>query len=349
MPTHCSRSSMGIKQQTSSKDGAANVKRAVDAAQNALRINPQSSEGLTALAFAYGEGGQEGDAIRTARQAVGVAPNSAVAWQTLGYSCYYAGLNELAEQAWGRVVTLNPAPQPHWMHARMLLYSGKAKDAEEEMRSVVAANPDQFKALAYLGMMLYYEGKLDEAESELDRAVVLGHDSEDNTARLLAAFLYASRGQREKIDARLLQYRPEQIIDGDGAYWLGGIHALLGDRQSALDWLKRTVALGNVNYPGLNGTRTTTVCERPGVPDDNGWSSATLGGIQERVRCCALKRLVDPFTCSRTTPTPTSPSSRKPKPGTRGCNSCSRFRVLTALLSSRRLLNPAARFADVIA
>jgi len=58
------------------------------------------------------------------------------------------------------VVTLNPTPQSHWMHARMLLYSGKAKDAEEEMRSVVAANPDQFKALAYLGMMLYYEGKV---------------------------------------------------------------------------------------------------------------------------------------------------------------------------------------------
>ena len=182
------------------KDGAANVKRAVDTAQSALRINPQSSEGLIALAFAYGEGGQEGDAIRTAQQAVGVAPNSAIAWQTLGYSCYYAGLNELAEQAWGRVVTLNPAPQPHWMHARMLLFSGKAKDAEEEMRTVVAANPDQFKALAYLGMVLYYEGNLDEAETELDRAVALGHDSEDDSARLLAAFLYASRGRREKID-----------------------------------------------------------------------------------------------------------------------------------------------------
>jgi len=30
--------------------------------------------------------GQEGEAIRTARQAVAVAPNSAVAWEALGYS-----------------------------------------------------------------------------------------------------------------------------------------------------------------------------------------------------------------------------------------------------------------------
>src|ERR1700728_3087648 len=232
------------------EDAEGNVKRAEVAAENALRINPQSSEGLIALAFAYGEGGQEGKAISTARQAVALAPNNAVAWQTLGYSYCYAGLNELAEQTYRRVIELNPtATHNYWMHARMLLYVDKANEAEQEMRSVVATSPDQFKAVAYLGMMLYYEGKLDDAEVNLDRAVLLGRESKDDTARLLAGFLYASRGQRGKIDPRLFQYRPEQIIDGDGAYWLGGIYALLGDRQRALDWLKRTVALGDVNYP----------------------------------------------------------------------------------------------------
>jgi len=39
------------------------------------------------------------------------------------------------------------------------------------------------------------------------------------------------------------------VIDGDEAYWLGGVYALLGDRPQALDWLKRTVELGDVNYP----------------------------------------------------------------------------------------------------
>jgi eukaryotic-like serine/threonine-protein kinase len=232
------------------EDAGANIKRAEVAAQNALRINPQSSEGLIALATAYSEEGQEGEAIRIARRSVVLAPNNGVAWEMLAYSYYYAGLNELAEQAYRRVVELNPtAPHNHWMHARMLLYCGKANEAEQEMRPVVAKNPDQFKALAYLGGMLYYEGKLDEAELNLDRAVLLGRDSGDDSARMLAAFLYASRQQRGKIDPRLFRYRPEQVIDGDQAYWLGGIYALLGDRQSALDWLKRTVALGDVNYP----------------------------------------------------------------------------------------------------
>jgi hypothetical protein len=39
------------------------------------------------------------------------------------------------------------------------------------------------------------------------------------------------------------------MTDGDGAYWMAGIYALLGERDRALAWLRRTVALGDVNYP----------------------------------------------------------------------------------------------------
>ena len=231
-------------------EAGANVKRGEEAAKNALRINPQSVEGMVALGGIYSEEGREQEAIRITRQAVALAPNNENAWQMLGYSYYYAGLNELAEQAYGRLLQLNPTLlQPRWMHARMLLYGGKTDEAEAEMRDVVTKNPNQFKALAYFGCILYYQGKLDEAESNLSRAVELEGNSSDNSARMLAAFVYAARGQRQKIDPRLFNYRPNEVIDGDAAYWLAGIHALLGDKPNALLWLKRTVELGDVNYP----------------------------------------------------------------------------------------------------
>lgn len=65
----------------------------------------------------------------------------------------------------------------------------------------------------------------------------------------MAGFVYASRNKPEKIDGALLRYRPSEVIDGDAAYWIGSIYALLGKRSEALEWLRRTVALGDVNYP----------------------------------------------------------------------------------------------------
>ena len=135
------------------------------------------------------------------------------------------------------------------MHARMLLYLGKQTEAEQEMRQVVAQNPGQFRALAYFGALLYYEGKLDQAESNLARSLQLEPNSSDLTAPIMAAFLYASRGQRQKIDRRVLEARPELVVDGDQAYWTGGIFALLGDKPRAIRWLRRAVELGDVNYP----------------------------------------------------------------------------------------------------
>ena len=238
-------------------EGAAeNVKLGQTAAENALRINPQSAEGLIALGGTYAEEGREQEAIRTAREAVAVAPNNENAWQMLGYSSYYSGLNELSEQAYRRIEQLNPTLlQPRWMHARMLLYMGKAQEAEQELRQLVANNPDQYKALAYFGAVLYYEGKLDEAQTNLEHAVQLAGDSSDNAPILTAGFVYAARGERDKIDQRIFHYRREEVIDGDAAYWTGGIYALLGEHQQALDWLRRTAELGDVNYPWFERDR----------------------------------------------------------------------------------------------
>ena len=230
--------------------GAENLKRGEDAAKTALKLDPRSSQGLIGLGAKYAEEGREDEAIRTLREAVALAPNNPLGWDMLGYAYYYSGLNELAEAAYVKVLELNPTPpRNHWMHARALWYLGRPHEAELEMRAAVDKNPDQFKALAYLGVFIYYQDRIKEAESIVDRATALAGNSTDDTASLFAGFVYASQNERQKINPGILGRRPEQMIDGDGAYWTAGIHALLGDKPHAILWLKRTAALGNVNYP----------------------------------------------------------------------------------------------------
>ena len=227
-----------------------NVRHGEEAARQAVRLNPRLPEAHAELGAALTESGRNEEGVRTLLQAVSLAPNSNYAWDLLGYAYHYCGLVELAEKAFRRSVELDPTtPRIHWMHGRMLLYVGRVHEAEVEMRQTLAATPNQYKAMALLGKFLYYQDKLDEAEPILVRSLELGRAAGDDIASYFLGYLYAARGQRDKIDARLLQFQPKDIIDGDQAYWVGGIYALLDDKPNALAWFRRAIELGNHNYP----------------------------------------------------------------------------------------------------
>jgi DNA-binding winged helix-turn-helix (wHTH) protein/TolB-like protein/Flp pilus assembly protein TadD len=231
------------------ENAAENLAQGEKASRRALDLNPNSIEGLLGLGLALTESGRNEEAIPKLRQAVVLAPNSELAWDLLGYVYHYAGLVELAEKAYRRSLELDPTtPRIYWMHARMLLYNGKVQEAERVMRQASAMHPEQFKVLAFLGEMLYYLDRPDEAEPILQRAAELGRNSGDVIPSVMAGILYASRGQRNKIDPAILREEPQSIIDGDRAYWIGSVYALLGEKPQAIAFFQRAVELGNHNY-----------------------------------------------------------------------------------------------------
>jgi hypothetical protein len=71
----------------------------------------------------------------------------------------------------------------------------------------------------------------------------------DETPILFSGFLHAARGERDKIDPSILVRHPADALDGDDSEWIGSLYALLGDKTNAMAWLRRSVALGNHNYP----------------------------------------------------------------------------------------------------
>jgi eukaryotic-like serine/threonine-protein kinase len=231
------------------ENAAANLVEGEKTARRALELNPNSVEGLQALGFALAQGGRNEEAIPRLRQAIVQAPNSEFAWDLLGYVYHYAGLDDLAERAYQRSLELDPTtPRIYWMRSRMLLYLGKVKEAEQGVRQALVLHPNQFKLMAYLGEFLYYQGRFEEAEPILRRATELGRDSGDAAPPLMSGFLYAASGRRDQIDPNIFQEKPDGVSDGDRAYWIGSIYALLGENERALAWLRRAIDLGNHNY-----------------------------------------------------------------------------------------------------
>jgi TolB-like protein/Flp pilus assembly protein TadD len=231
------------------ENALANVKKGEESAKKALVLDPDSPSGLLSLGGSYTIEGRLEDAIPVLRRAAALLPNDPDAIQILSYTYYFIGMNDRAAAGYRSIRELNPmAVQPRWMYARMLLYGGHGDEAEKEMRSIVADYPNHFKALGYLAMVLHYQGKSDEAKAAADRALQQ-EASGDDSARLAAAFIYASRNERSKIAPKLFTYRPETQTDADIAEWMAGVYALLGDRQLALQWLHRAVELGLYNYP----------------------------------------------------------------------------------------------------
>jgi len=232
------------------QNGSQNLALAEQTARKAVALNPQSFEGNLALGAVYTEEGKLGDALPKLRQAVALGPNSTLAWNQLAYSYHYAGLIDLAEAAFRRSRDLNPTPaQIAWMHGRMLLYQGKAHEAEEEVRRALERFPDQFKLLTFLGDFLYYQNKSGEAVQALDRAQQVAGSRQQDELLVISAIVHASRGERERIDPRIFQYKTAEVVDGDLAEWIGAVYALLGEKEPALAWLRRAVQVGNHNYP----------------------------------------------------------------------------------------------------
>ena len=217
-------------------------------AERALTLDSQLAEGWIALGGAYSQGGQNEDAVRRLRRSVELAPNSDFAWDMLGYAYHYAGLDGLAEEAYRRARTLNPTSRRlRWMHGRMLLYTGRTAEATNQV--TFAQTMEHAKAKVYLGKFLYYEGRLDEAERVFESARRLKQDLKEPAVSVLGSFLFAARGERDRIDPAVFQTQPVEAFDGDYAYWTAGVFALLGEKDRALLWLRRAVQLGNHNYP----------------------------------------------------------------------------------------------------
>jgi serine/threonine-protein kinase len=178
------------------------------------------------------------------------APNDATVHAVAANLYRWDGLYEAALQQYSTRITLFPvaAPEGYSGRARIFTYQGDYDKAITEFKKGLAIEPQHAGLRSFLAETLYYTGEVDEAMELLNET--LQSNPNVQYTHLFLAMCLVKKGKIEQA-RRLID---EQVIgfaeaDGDGAFWLGSLWALLGEKGEAIRWLQKAIEIGYENYP----------------------------------------------------------------------------------------------------
>jgi len=221
-----------------------------DAFDKALALDPRLIEARMNMVFIYLSSGQKAQARAAADQLKREAPNDASVQFVRGVLARLDGDYGKAMRSLDRMARLNPAERVvvSYNRARLLTYQARYDEALAELDAGAAMEPDHPLIRTFRARALYYRGEPVKAAEILEQ-VLEQHPQLDGIRPIYATFLSAL-GWHEEARAQLT----EEVIktadtDHDVAYWLASAYALEGEREPALKWLRRAIALGNENKP----------------------------------------------------------------------------------------------------
>jgi serine/threonine-protein kinase len=223
---------------------------AQEAFDKALAIDPHLLEARRHMVFIDLSRGEKQKARDAAEQLGREAPNDVGVHFVRAVLARLDGDYDKALRSLDRMARLNPAERVvvSYNRARMLTYQGRYEEAFAELDQGAAIEPDHPLIKTFRARALYYEGEPVKAAEILEQ-VLEQHPQLDGIRPIYATFLSAL-GFNEEARAQLTdEVLRTADTDHDVAYWLASAYALEGERDSALRWLRRAIALGNENKP----------------------------------------------------------------------------------------------------
>jgi len=244
---HFQRVNLGFAQEAS-------LRKAESLATRALELAPGLPEGHLVLGLvAYWHRGMIKTALAHFEELLSVDPNNLDGLRWLGVFLAYVGRTAEAASMGERVIAIDPMSPAsymplafsHWLDGRFEV----ALEVLERACKVDPSNPVfEFLKVEFLVPM----GRHEEAFALADRAE---KDERLTIVHRLALLLrYALVGEREKA----LSWLPPEALqtcrrDFQYSSCVACAYVMLGDADSALDWLENAVELGFLNYRYLGG------------------------------------------------------------------------------------------------
>ncbi|MCS6804087.1 MAG: protein kinase [Acidobacteriota bacterium] len=218
--------------------------------QKALELDDGLIDARIHLVYIYLFKGQKEKARQEVSELLQRAPNDATVHAVAANLYRWDGLYEAALQQYNIRISLFPvaAPEGYSGRARIFTYQGRYERALEEFNKGLAIEPHHAGLKAFMAETLFYMGRIDEAMEMLNESLAANPNVQ--YSRIFLAMCYAKKGEPEKA-REMIDEKVETFAraDGDGAFWLGSIFALLGQTDEAIQWLTLATRIGYENFP----------------------------------------------------------------------------------------------------
>jgi tetratricopeptide (TPR) repeat protein len=227
--------------------------------QRAIELDGSSAQAMWDLGFLELNAGRLDQATYWTMRAWPLAPNVPTSWYHLALSLIF--LDPALAERWvdaglARFKSDNPSSVVRLVMQRgiLALRRGDHAAAVAQVRDAVRLSPDYYGARSLLAELATYAGTAD-AEALVDAAVKESPSGrgwwQAYTPRTLRAYLYMRGGRPDRARPLLeavLDINQKAIDDGDrsGKPWEENVavHAMLGDREAALNAWERAVEIG---------------------------------------------------------------------------------------------------------
>ena len=231
--------------------------KAEDEFKTAVKLQPDSEEALTTLAYLYNE---EGDAGRAAEVLSNVpeSARSAKLYSALGYTYEQQKQYKKAIEAYRKAVDLDHENLDSVRGlAQNLMNDGQTEAALEQYKAIVDADPHDAQTYMRMAEIYRRDGKFDQALDALKKAGTEVPDSQEVPYNV--AVIYQAQGRFDE-SVRVLEELLQKTEKADGNYntgernnravfleRLGSIYRDTNKSQQALDTFRKMLTLGDDN------------------------------------------------------------------------------------------------------
>jgi serine/threonine-protein kinase len=234
--------------------GAEDFEKAEAAFNKALSIDGAIIEARMLMVFVLLWRGQKQQARDEVARMRRVAPNEAVVYFVKATLHRLDGEYDRALRAYDRLVHLDPASfvVVSYNRALIFLYQAKFEAAQRELDRAASVESNNPLLKTVRSLLMYYTRHFAEAEGLLRE--VLDANPNLHGVRPFLAMCLSREGRHEEALAQITDaVKRTASVDPDIAYAVASVYAVEHDAKSALDWLERSISLGNGNKPCFEG------------------------------------------------------------------------------------------------